>query len=124
MEDQERAKQQAEAQLNSIKKMVKNLIDSDYSEEAYIQIQEDALSVGVRSDWQSPSENLTPSEYNILLCTGGPAVRIIGEIGEYQEPITAKIEYQDWFTSWEELNINSEDEESLLEYARQYIFAY
>jgi hypothetical protein len=30
--------------------------------------------------------------------TGGPAVRITGDLADYGEPETASIEYQDWFT--------------------------
>lgn len=63
------------------------------------------------------------AEYRILLCTGGPAVRIIGELGKYAEPETARIEYQDWDTPWEEYVItNAKDQEALLTYCRQFYF--
>jgi hypothetical protein len=44
-----------------------------------------------------------PSEFMILLCTGGPAVRIRGELDRYSEPEKPRIEYQDWFTPWQTL---------------------
>ena len=44
------------------------------SEEARQAIQEDPLSVEVRSGWHAPGENSEPDEYNILLGTGGPAL--------------------------------------------------
>ncbi len=95
--------------------------DEDEAREA---ISEDPLSVGVRSDWHSPGDESDKStEYMILLCTGGPAVRIIGELDEYGQPETAKIEYQDWFTPWVRYaNTSSEEDETLLTYARQFYY--
>ncbi|KKL57999.1 hypothetical protein LCGC14_2229850, partial [marine sediment metagenome] len=60
-------------------------------------------------------------EYKILLCTGGPAVRIIGGLDLWKEPDTAKIQYQDWFTGWERCT-DSEEDEAMLTYARQFYF--
>jgi len=121
-----RAKDQARAQLDSIMEMVNALnkgeeIDEQDPHEA---IQEDPLSVEVRLDWHSPGDgNDKPTEYNILLCTGGPAVRIIGELDEYGEPETAKLEYQDWFTPWVRYaNTSSEEDEALLTYAREFYY--
>lgn len=92
-------------------------------EEARQSIQEDPLSVQVRSDWHTPGEEEAPSDFEILLCTGGPACRIIGELDQHQQPDTAKIEYQDWFTPWVELvDISSSEREALLSYARQFYF--
>ena len=88
------------------------------------EINEDPLSVEVRSDWHSPGDgNDKPTEYNILLCTGGPAVRIIGKLDGHGQPETAEIEYQDWFTPWVRYaNTNSEEDEALLPYARQFYY--
>lgn len=92
-------------------------------EEAQQTIQEDPLSVQVRSDWHNPGDAHLPTEYEILLCTGGPACRIIGELDEYQQPSTAVIEYQDWFTPWESYhNTNGDEDAALLTYARQFYF--
>lgn len=87
-------------------------------------IEEDPLSVQVRnSAWHSPgegSEDNKPDEYEILLCTGGPACRIVGDLDEYGQPDTARIEFQDWFIAWEEWR--GADEAILLEYARVFYF--
>ena len=91
-------------------------------DEARQHIEEDPLSLEVRSDWQSPGEDLKASEYKILLCTGGPAVRMIGELSEHGEPESASIEYQDWFTYWEELVLTTEEKEACLTYAQQFFF--
>ena len=122
MEEQERAKSQARSQLESIIEMVDELTTSEEPEEIEQRIQEDPLSVQVRSDWEAPSENLKASEYNILLCTGGPAVRIIGDLDEYKYPYNARLQFQDWFTSWEDYPLNQDEEDSLTIYAQQFYY--
>lgn len=90
--------------------------DDDKAREA---IQEDALHVQVRSDWVAAGDALEPAEYNILLCTGGPAVRIIGDLTN-NEPDSARLEYQDWGTPWTEYR--EADEDTLLQYAKCFYF--
>ena len=95
-------------------------IDEYHDEEQARQnIWEDPLDVSVRSDWHSLGGDSGNAEYKILLCTGGPAVRIIGNLNEHQEPETARLEYQDWGTEWAEYPLDSEQEEILLRYARE-----
>lgn len=125
VEKDERAKNQAKAQLESIIEMV-DALESENDEErekAEQRIQEDPLSVEVRSDWHTVGSVGEVDEFMIVLCTGGPAVRIIGELDK-GEPYSAKIEYQDWFTSWTEFYIDNEDDrEKLLTYCRQFYFS-
>lgn len=83
-------------------------------------IQEDALSVEVRSDWTTLGEELKAEEFCITLCTGGPAVRIVGEL-DNGEPSRAWIEYQDWGTPWTQL-FNEIEQDTLLTYCRQFYF--
>lgn len=87
---------------------------------------EGALSVEVRSGWYFPGGDLPnskPTEYKILLGTGGPASQIRGELDEYSQPETAKFEYQDWFKPWTPANnLSDEEEKTLLEYAQQFYF--
>lgn len=73
--------------------------DCESEENARERISEDPLSVEVRSDWASPGEPLEAAEFCILLCTGGPAVRIRGEL-DRGEPVRAWMEHQDWGTPW------------------------
>lgn len=124
-----RAKEQAKNQLESIKEMVAGLKAAQESnnekeiESALQTIQEDPLSVEVRTGWHTPAaKGNTSEEYNILLCTGGPACRIIGDISEYQEPESARIEYQDWGTPWTDYPLSSEEEETVLVYCREFYF--
>ena len=69
------------------------------------EVHEMPLSVEVRSDWYSQLTTAipTPSEFRILLSTGGPAVQIVGEISHHGEPECIKVEYQDWFLPWKAL---------------------
>ena len=86
---------------------------------------EDALEVSVRSDWYAPGDptDWKPTEYRILLGTGGPATRIVGDLDEYGQPTNAKFEYQDWFKPWTAANDLSDAEEAtLLEFAQQFYF--
>jgi hypothetical protein len=88
-------------------------------------IQEDALSVEVRSDWHTPGDEdgKKPAEFCILLCTGGPAVRILGELDEHGEPTRAWLEHQDWGTSWQHFITQGEDNKALLTYCQQFYFS-
>ena len=156
--DNERAKQQAKSQLESVIAMVNRLehcqecdgedctltdegicegLDQYYNgkpiseeereqyhdeDDARQQIQEDPLSIEVRSDWEVAGVDLTPGEYMILLCTGGPAVRITGQLNDFKEPDSAVIEFQDWFTAWEEYPANREQKEKMIAYAKEFYF--
>ena len=69
-------------------------------EEAMQRIYEHPLSIDFRSGWGSDPQSLEAEEFQIMLCTGGPAVRIMGELGFDGEPDRAWLEYQDWGTPW------------------------
>ena len=140
--DEDRAEGQAKAQMASIKAMMERLeharecdndedcaltlmaetfiqdeqIEDYHDEDAAAEaIQEDPLSVQVRSAWHTPGDNDPDNgEYEILLCTGGPACRIRGDLGNYNEPETAKLEYQDWGTPWTDYRETTDEEDKLL----------
>lgn len=133
MEDKDRAKDQARMQIKGICEMMAALkvaqekgvvtyegdeLDEDTMREY---IEQDALSVRVRPDWQSPgSESSEPTEFEILLCTGGPAVRIIGDLGQWNAPETYRVQYQDWLTPWIDYTMSSEQEKTVLKYCCMY----
>ena len=103
---------------------------TDYhdAESARDAIREDALGVEVRSGWvgadaYADRDAGKPAEFNILLCTGGPAVRIMGELDNYGNPERAWLEYQDWGTPWVELieSDTMDKRNALLEYASHYL---
>ena len=88
------AKEQAQKYYENIL----NLLE-DQTEEGAEAIYETPLEVLVRSPWYSPYDNASPAEYQILLCTGGPAVRITGRL-ENGSPVSANLEYRDRFQPW------------------------
>jgi hypothetical protein len=127
MAKDDNGRSQARAQYESILEMVKGLrgdADAEWGSDAARQaIEEDALSVEVRTDWHSPGADTDkPTEYRILLCTGGPAVQIVGRLSQYGEPETATLQFQDWFTPWTGYYDTDMEEDVLLDYARCFWF--
>ena len=127
------ARLQAAAQVESIVEMVdafdagraayENGKPADAMEEAQQTIREDALSVEVRSGWVTPgSDEMKAEEFCILLCTGGPAVRLVGELDEHNEPRRVWVEYQDWGTPWTHYVGAAPYTDKLLAYCQQFYF--
>ena len=103
----------ARGQLESIKELYRNHkqaeSNDDYTREDEIreQAQDEALSVEFRSGWHSSvDDDIVPEEFKILLSTGGPACQIIGKLDQYRQPTDIEIQYQDWGTPWESLQLN------------------
>jgi hypothetical protein len=106
--------------------------DCEDREDAERRIQEDPLSIEVRSGWTTLGNPLEAEEYMILLSTGGPATRITGELDQHKQPSSAKLEVQDWFKPWTEYRgatsptdpttFEPIDEDVLLTYAQQFYF--
>lgn len=74
--------------------------DCSDEEEARGRIQDDPLSIEVRSDWCSYGDEMTPGEARIVLCTGGPHVEILCGLDRGQ-PSRPRVIYKDWGTSGE-----------------------
>jgi hypothetical protein len=136
-EDMQRAREQAAAQLASIEDMVTCLdharecdntacgADCPHDEdEAREAITADALDVQVRGEWHTPGalDGAAPYEYKIMLCWGGPAVQIMGTLDNFNQPDSARLQYQDWFTEWMDYPLTKTEEETLLTYAQQFYF--
>jgi len=128
--EEDHGQNNARAWLDNIREMVAALeaLESGETEEATIdgdtyadpdevreRIQESALSVQVRSGWYTPGETPTAEEFCILLTTGGPALRIIGELDDYGQPDNARLEYQDWGTPWTPFSLFGDDGKSIEE---------
>lgn len=96
--------------------------DCEDEDDARQRIEDDALSVEVRSNWETPGAEMTASEYRIVLCTGGPHCEIVGDLGRYGEPESARLLYSDWFTGKQEYICDSDEQAALLTYARQFYF--
>ena len=93
--------------------------DCSDADDAEQRIQEDPLAIDFRSDWVSKPSEMEPAEFAILLCTGGPAVRIRGELDRGQ-PVRAWLEYQDWGTPWTQYF--DADSDRLCEYASRFYY--
>ena len=93
-------------------------------DDARQRIDEDPLEIQVRSDWHNLGDEDAnkPTEYYILITTGGPAARIIGELDSYGQPESARFEYQDWFKPWTPAETTSEQDSTMLEYAQHFYF--
>jgi hypothetical protein len=91
--------------------------DADHARQS---IEEEPLSVEVRSGWHDPGAVCETAEFCILLGTGGPAVRIVGDLGPHNEPETAHLEVQDWYKPWTEYT--DTDQDVLLAYCRCFYY--
>ena len=124
------AKEQAKMQYNCIEDQVVALNEAvelgntEEIDERMEAMLSNPLSVLIRSGWHAVgSEDMyTPIEYELLLCTGGPAVRIIGTLDEHNQPETAELQYQDWGTPWTEYTLTKKQTETLIEYAQYFYF--
>lgn len=113
--------EEREALIKELDEIEAEIGPCESREDAEERIQEDALEVQVRSGWHAPGDpDATDDEFYILLCTGGPAVRIRGELGEHNRPTRAWIEYQDWGTPW--TRFFDADQATLLAYCEQFYF--
>lgn len=123
MTEENHGLEQAKAKFNSIKEMLEAVVNAETDEQrddAERAISEHPLSIAVRSDWYSPGEEKPPAgEYEILLCTGGPAVRIRGDL-DRGTPTSARLEHQDWFKPWTQYHLA--DQSVLLAYAQHFWF--
>jgi hypothetical protein len=118
---QTQANEYANDAIENLRELLGQCTDEDDSP-----VQEDPLSVEVRSGWYAPGNTddgaQAPAEYCILLGTGGPASRITGDLDKYNQPESARFEYQDWFKPWTPAQTTSEQDETMLEYAQHFYF--
>lgn len=113
------ANQDDAAELAELQAAAGECTDSD---EARQRIEEDALSVEVRGAWRDIGETEELDEFRILLCTGGPAVQIVGELND-GDPSHVSLQYRDWGTPWTELvNITDDERDALLSYFQVFYF--
>jgi len=91
-----------------------------WAEDMYERLKQMPLSIRMRGGWHRHGEKPVDCEYEILLCTGGPAVRITGDLCSFGEPETATLECQDWGTPW--VRARDQDELTLLTFARMFYF--
>jgi hypothetical protein len=97
--------------------------DHDTESEVREEMEQGALSVQVRSGWHNPGspDASEPEEYELLLSTGGPALRIVGDLANCY-PTSARLQWQDWFTPWTDHETTDDDDKALLTFAGCYWF--
>lgn len=87
------------------------------------QLEERPLSVQIRDGWRSPGAKGEPDEYEILLTTGGPALRIWGDLDDYCEPDDSpRLQWQDWGTPWTALQLEGAERKAVTAFARLFYF--
>lgn len=123
MTDNQHAIANARSWLESIREMIARLEsdDDDAQEAAREEIQQSALSVQVRGGWRSLGEESTDDEYEILLTTGGPALRIVGDL-DRGDVTSAALEWQDWGTPWTGLQLDGDEPDAVEAFARCFYF--
>jgi hypothetical protein len=109
------AKEQAAAHYESILQLVQ-----EAKEDGSYCVHDSPLCLMYRSGWQTIGEKLGPAEYQILLMTGGPAVRIVGDLDMDGVPTTATLQFSNWFHPWSDYLACEPD--VLLAYARSFYF--
>lgn len=101
-------------ELAELERIADGCADAD---EARDRIMEDPLSIETRSGWVSVGEEMSPEEYRIVLCTGGPHVEIVGDLDPHGAPCRVRIAYRDWGGSGELFDF---DHGAVLTYAQQF----
>lgn len=114
----EQARDQAKSQLGSIIEIMDeietcNNDEDEYQGEYSIEELDDQL-LDCCIDVQPPDQ-----EYHLLLCTGGPAVRVV--VGTDRGEVDwVRLEYQDWGTPWTRYSLSKNEEAYLLEFAQRF----
>lgn len=107
--ESEHAIDNAKAWLSEMQRMVRQLGEAEESgddtkiDAARDEIQQSPLSVMVRDGWYLPGHDRRadkPEEYEILLTTGGPALRIFGALENGEPGDYPRLQWQDWGTPW------------------------
>jgi hypothetical protein len=118
----------ARAWLENMREMLTALREAEESgddraaETARERIEESPLSIQIRDGWRAPGANSDgPEEYEILLTTGGPALRIVGDLDQ-SEPDTARLQYRDWGTPWTDYRAEPSAEDVALRFAQVFYF--
>ena len=81
--------------------------DADDDEHGYKWAVQQPLSVLVKSGWTEVGKPMHAYEFELLMGTGGPAVRITGDLDEMYEPEanSIRLEVQNWFRPWVALTL-------------------
>ena len=73
-------------------------------------IGESHFGVQVRSDWHNVGDSGEASEFRMTLAGGGPACQIVGDLNRYMGADGVRLQHQDWFECWTNLETTSEED--------------
>ena len=96
-------------ELAELEQMAAEFPDCSDADEVRDHAQESALSVELSGTW-TPGATPEADSYIILLSTGGPALRIVGNLGGYGSPSSATMQWQDWGEPWTDIREAEEDD--------------
>lgn len=129
IEQPDHARGQARAQLENITALTATWVQADNDDDiaqALEAIYETPLSVEIRdTNWYNPGNGpvtFIPVEFRICLCTGGPAVQIIGAVDIHGNPTVTALQYQDWGTPWTEYFVEPQEYDDLQSFAQHFYF--
>ena len=111
----------AKGWLENIQEMVSRLASDDggVSGAAREEITQSALSVLVRDGWRFPGDTSEGAEeYEILLSTGGPALRIWGALIYGEADPSPRLEWQDWGAPWTAFRLTGDQVHDVWIFAR------
>ena len=129
---EDHAESNARGWLQSIHEMVGRLVaadeadDQDGKDELQFEITESVLSVQTRNTaWHSVGavpEVGEDDEFEILLSTGGPALRVFGELDQFNQPMNIELQKQDWGTPWTSMVLTDEDRVAIEKFVGEFYF--
>jgi hypothetical protein len=91
-----------------------------WAEDIYDRLTEMPLSTNVRCGWRVIGEKPVDCEYEILLRTEGPAVRITGDLDSYGDPVTATLECKELGAHWR--RARDQDKLTLMIFANMFYY--
>jgi hypothetical protein len=102
--------------------MLESAKDFDTLDDVRDRVMGSPLSMEVRSGWTSCGRKMEAEEYCMLLTTGGPALRIIGDLDGYGGPTSARLEMQDWGEPWSAMPLTNDEECDLMIFVQEFYF--
>jgi hypothetical protein len=87
--------------------------EEEICNEAEEEAREKTLSVEVRDTWHAPGETDVDREYQVVLTTGGPGLRLVGDLSLYGEPENPRLQWQDWGTPWTVFPLTPQEERAV-----------
>ena len=90
---------------------------SELAEAIEEELMEQPLSLQVGTDeWFNLGEVLEPNKFELLMSTGGPAMRVVGSLCRHGMPSNPVVQWQDWFKPWTSFQATSRAQREALDW--------